>query len=722
MHDRIAAEQASLGPNPPLVTIVILNYNYAEFVGRCIASVDRQDYPNIQCLVLDCGSNDDSLRVIDAALGEVSNPFFRLLRREVNGGQVPNYLSALDEIEGTFVTFLDADDFLFHTFVSTHVRAHLNDLRSAAVSVTDQVQVDAQDRVLAGTCHWHQKWRTQEAAGAWTEVTHARSWSPDTPHSLAPLDGHAMHYVPAWWSSWLIDVWIWSAMSGLMFRTGVVESLAPPSDSAELRELSMDSYFARFAHAVGGTLVIDSAQGGYRRHGRNRFSSNHLVLGGQTPSGSRDQLGRFSQCQRVARHTLGVRYPELKARLGGELFYSIAWQLMSNADFLAFAGEHEDDRAIWEKTFRSAGVPIPGVAGHSPAAISPSAPASNGQTLRALARRLPARQLKSATASLKLQMDGLLSRALPSQTAETLAASLYDSLTDAQRADICFAWDHQDPQRGLLRRFIANHWQVTRPVIASDFYTRRQRDLIARIFKSLLDPSWHAAFLRQLSDDTGGHEWGRDQSIGFFGDPRSGSWQFVLCGRHLTLRTGSRQSQVFGGPIVYGHAATGFWEKAGHPGNVFWGQAQAASKLHVLLDAAQKSRAELDRLPEETEIGFNTPLNGLHMRDLSAAQSKQLDALIRTLVAPFRASDRARIMECLVRQGGPQALTVAFGRAQRKSAPDWDDWRLQGPSFVWHWRGSPHVHVWVNVGDDPSEPVNARSGTFIFPEHDPLHF
>ncbi|MFX8320136.1 hypothetical protein ABTL33_19060, partial [Acinetobacter baumannii] len=90
---------------------------------------------------------------------------------------------------------------------------------------------------------------------------------------------------------------------------------------------------------------------------------------------------------------------------------------------------------------------------------------------------------------------------------------------------------------------------------------------------------------------------------------------------HLTLRTGSRQSQVFGGPIVYGHAATGFWEKAGHPGNAFWGQAQAASKLHVLLDAAQKSRAELDRLPEETEIGFNTPLNGLPMRDLSAAQS-----------------------------------------------------------------------------------------------------
>jgi hypothetical protein len=27
---------------------------------------------------------------------------------------------------------------------------------------------------------------------------------------------------------------------------------------------------------------------------------------------------------------------------------------------------------------------------------------------------------------------------------------------------------------------------------------------------------------------------------------------------------------------------------------------------------------------------------------------------------------------------------------------------LEGPSFVWHFRGSPHVHVWVNVADNPS--------------------
>jgi hypothetical protein len=37
----------------------------------------------------------------------------------------------------------------------------------------------------------------------------------------------------------------------------------------------------------------------------------------------------------------------------------------------------------------------------------------------------------------------------------------------------------------------------------------------------------------------------------------------------------------------------------------------------------------------------------------------------------------------------------------------WDNWRLEGPSFVWHFRGAPHVHVWANVADDPSPKLNA---------------
>ena len=339
----------------PLVTIVIVNHNYGEFVGQCIRSVDLQDYPNIHCIVLDCASNDDSLPVIEAMLDQTKHSVFQLNRREVNQGHVMNALSVLDEVKGAFVTFLDADDFLFPEFVSTHVKAHLNDVNSAALSVTDQIQVDAAGQVLAGTCHWHQKWRAFEPRTAWTELTQARSWTSTSPYRMEPLDVSRLHYIPAWWSSWLMERWIWGATSGIMFRRSVIESLAPSMEQlADLGHIGIDAYFGRFAHSVGGTLVVDSTQGAYRRHGRNIWSKNQ-VLGGQTENGASDQAPRFCTMQRLARQVLETKYPDLVHLLGHELYYSIAWQLMSYGDFHDFAKKHHEDRAIWERTIQVAG-------------------------------------------------------------------------------------------------------------------------------------------------------------------------------------------------------------------------------------------------------------------------------------------------------------------------------------------------------------------------------
>jgi len=344
------------GVSAPLVTIVIVNYNYGEFVGQCIQSVDQQDYSNIQCIILECASTDNSLSVIERALGRAKNPFFRLLRRDSNRGHVINCLSTLENTRGAFVTYLDADDFLLPEFVSTHVKAHLNDLHSAALSVTDQIQVDGAGQVLAGTCHWHQKWRMVEAGTAWRDLTQARSWISDQPYRMQEIGISRLHYVPAWWSSWLQERWIWGATSGIVFRRSVIESLAPSLEQslAPLSAISFDGYFARFAHSVGGTVVVDSAQGAYRRHGKNLWSSNQL-LGGQTPNSSQDGIGKFQNEQRIARHTLVTKYRDFVRLFGGDLYYSIMWQLMPNEEFLDFANKHEEDKAIWEKTIQNSG-------------------------------------------------------------------------------------------------------------------------------------------------------------------------------------------------------------------------------------------------------------------------------------------------------------------------------------------------------------------------------
>ena len=337
----------------PLVTVVIINYNYGNFIAQSIRSVDEQDYENIQCLVVDCGSTDNSLAAIESALGGTRRSFFKLLRRDVNEGQLSNALSMLHEVSGVFVTYLDCDDLLFPSFVSTHVGAHLNDLNSAALSVSDQIQMNATGEVLAGTRHWHQKWRAFEPGSAWADLSNARHWVAHSPNRLQSFAGR-LHYVPAWWSSWLLERWIWSSTSGMMFRKSVIEHLAPSAASVEaMRSQSIDSYFGRFAHSVGGTLVVDGAHGSYRRHGSNNFS-NRSVLGGQTPNSARDQTQRFIDLKQMAREVLVAKYNSLIGALGPELYYSVAWQLMSNQDFLDFASRHEKDRLAWERTIKAA--------------------------------------------------------------------------------------------------------------------------------------------------------------------------------------------------------------------------------------------------------------------------------------------------------------------------------------------------------------------------------
>ncbi|HEY2628045.1 MAG TPA: DUF3500 domain-containing protein [Usitatibacter sp.] len=300
--------------------------------------------------------------------------------------------------------------------------------------------------------------------------------------------------------------------------------------------------------------------------------------------------------------------------------------------------------------------------------------------------------------------------------------ALHRSLTAPQRGEICLPWDYQDPERGLLRAFISNHWQATRPAVRSDFFTLEQQKLVHDVYRSLVDPAWYPRFLKQLSDDTKAHEWGTNQSIALFEDAASGALEFVFCGRHTTLRTytGNASPLAFGGPILYGHQATGYYERVNHPGNVFWEQAMAASTLAAMLDESQLADAVVDRLPEESDIGFGAIHPGLDVARLDGSQRTLLDRAFASVLAPLRVDDRERALQCIDAQGGLDRCRISYARDGRMSTPHWDNWRIEGPAMVVHYQGFPHVHVWLHIADRPDVVVNARNGLFIFPEHDPL--
>lgn len=327
--------------------------------------------------------------------------------------------------------------------------------------------------------------------------------------------------------------------------------------------------------------------------------------------------------------------------------------------------------------------------------------------------------LRLAGASALAGLSGLTSPLLaaPAKTSapETALKGLFDTLTEEQRKVVCFPWDHIDKKRGLLRTFVANNWQITDKPLISDFYTKKQRDIVHDIFKGLIDPKWYDRFIKQLDDDNDGKPWGSQQSIAIFGQPGDEKFEFVLTGRHQTLRAdGNTESHVaFGGPIFYGHAADGDSEKADHPGNVFWSQALAANGVYKLLEPPQREKALVTGpLPREQNVSFTggkkEARKGIAVSEMSDDQKKEMQKVLAALIEPFRQDDRNEVLACLKKQGGLDACSLAFYKTGDIGGDGvWDNWRLEGPSFVWYFRGSPHVHVWVNIADDAAVKTNA---------------
>ena len=295
---------------------------------------------------------------------------------------------------------------------------------------------------------------------------------------------------------------------------------------------------------------------------------------------------------------------------------------------------------------------------------------------------------------------------------ETLVKVLYESFSPKQREQVCFDWQHQDTDRGLLRTRVANNWDITDHYLNDEFFTDDQRAMVRGIFEGLFQPEWHAKIDRQLDDDSGGY--GESNSIAIFGTPGSEAFEFVLTGRHMTVRCDGNTADhvAFGGPIFYGHAADGFNEGPDHQSNVFWPQAVEANKLYQALDGKQQELALVRRgMGHESRVGFQGQdgnFQGIPLTELSKDQRERVQQVLRKLVEPYRQSDRDEVTACLKAQGGLDACHLAFYQ-QRDIGRDgvWDNWRLEGPSFVWNFRGAPHVHVWVNVADDPSVKLNA---------------
>jgi len=98
------------------------------------------------------------------------------------------------------------------------------------------------------------------------------------------------------------------------------------------------------------------------------------------------------------------------------------------------------------------------------------------------------------------------------------------------------------------------------------------------------------------------------------------------------------------------------------------------------------------------------------LAEMTSDQKGEVEKTLASLLAPYRNSDQQKVRASLTAQGGLERCSLAF-YADGDLGNDgvWDNWRMEGPSFVWYFRGTPHVHVWVHVADSPKVELNAET-------------
>lgn len=114
----------------PLFSILMANYNNAEYISDAIESVLNQTYSNWELVIVDDGSDDNSIDVIKPFLQDKR---IRLFRHKVNLGVGKTKKDMVSFAKGKIMGILDADDALDKDYVKIIVKSHLDNSDSGLV-------------------------------------------------------------------------------------------------------------------------------------------------------------------------------------------------------------------------------------------------------------------------------------------------------------------------------------------------------------------------------------------------------------------------------------------------------------------------------------------------------------------------------------------------------------------------------------------------------------
>ena len=224
-----------------LASVVVNNHNYGRFLRFAIDSALAQTHPEVEVIVVDDGSTDDSREVI-ASYGDRIAPIYKR-----NGGQASAINLGVESAHGEVLFFLDADDALKPDIVERVVRAFEADQRVVWVMFRLEI-INADGR----------------PTGVLRPQAHIPRRDGDLRRSIIEFP---------------FDI-VRTATSGNAFSARVIRTILPIPEAVYFS--GADWYLSPLAGLFGRCVFLDSVGGSYRVHGSNDnwFEGGSMMVDG----------------------------------------------------------------------------------------------------------------------------------------------------------------------------------------------------------------------------------------------------------------------------------------------------------------------------------------------------------------------------------------------------------------------------------------------------------
>ncbi|MDW8778253.1 glycosyltransferase family 2 protein [Streptococcus suis] len=98
-----------------LISVIVPVYNVENYLRQCLDSIISQTYQNLEILLIDDASTDDSVAICQEYQSRDSR--IRLIKKTENCGVSDSRNLGLKNMTGDFVTFVDSDDYLNHDMI-----------------------------------------------------------------------------------------------------------------------------------------------------------------------------------------------------------------------------------------------------------------------------------------------------------------------------------------------------------------------------------------------------------------------------------------------------------------------------------------------------------------------------------------------------------------------------------------------------------------------------